>query len=75
MRFEWDQNDRYISNHGTGPMIARILCATDKTVTMERWLRAHPEGRRTRFELPIKFLRSPSCGWTVTNGVRTLEEK
>lgn len=68
MSFEWNQEDRYISNHGAGPMVARILCATDKTVTMERWMKMRPEGRRTRFELPTGFLRSPSCGWTLSNG-------
>jgi hypothetical protein len=64
MRFEWDQNDRYRSNNGVGPLLARILCVTDKTVKMERW----PEkgAGRTRFELSIKFFRSPRCGWRHT---------
>lgn len=70
MKFEWDQDDRYVSNHGTGPMVARILCATDKTVTMERWLKANPDGRRTKFDLPVSFLRSPSCGWSLKSDLQ-----
>lgn len=58
---EWDRNDIYISNNGSGPLRARILCATPKTVTMERW---HKNGLvRTRFTLPASYLLSPNCGW------------
>jgi hypothetical protein len=60
MDFDWDQNDRYLSNFGEGPLRARILCATDKTVKMERW---KGSGRRVRFELPLKFFQSERCGW------------
>lgn len=61
MDFEWSREDRYRSNGGRGPLTARILCATNKTVTMERW--ADGAKHVTRFELPIKFLSSPTCGW------------
>ncbi len=61
MKFEWDQNDRYVSNNGSGPLLARILCATSKTVTMERW---RVDGKKVhRFELPLKFFLSDRCGW------------
>ena len=63
MKFEWDRDDIYISNNGKGPMKARIVCATDKEVTMERWRQGN--GRRTRFILPIWFLKSPKCGWVL----------
>ena len=63
MKFEWDQNDRYASNEGKGPMVARILCATDKTVTIERW---RVNGKQVRrFELPLKFFLSDRCGWKL----------
>jgi hypothetical protein len=67
MKFEWDQNDRYRSNDGDGPLVARILCATNKAVTMERWTPKSPR-RRTRFELPLKFFTSPRCGWRRVGG-------
>lgn len=44
--------------------MARILCATNKTVKMERWHKKHGEtGRKVRFELSIAYLLSPRCGW------------
>lgn len=61
MKLDWDQNDIYRSNRGAGPLHARILCATDETVKMERW-EDRPD-RTTRFELSIKYLLSPGCGW------------
>ncbi len=61
MRFDWGNEDRWRSNYGKGPLIARVLCATDKTVKLERW---HEHGsRRIRFDLPLKFFLSKKCGW------------
>jgi hypothetical protein len=69
MQFEWTHEDRYRSNDGKGPMVARILCATATTVKLEQWNEKRPDGRRTRFELPLKFFCSRKCGWApVTNG-------
>jgi hypothetical protein len=62
MRFEWDQNDRYLSNDGKGPLTARILCVTQDTVKLERWNKSRIRGH-VRFELPLKFFVSPRCGW------------
>lgn len=59
--FDWSHEDRYISNDGKGPLVARILCVSRGVADMERWpLRG---GARVRFTLPVKFLRSTSCGW------------
>ena len=63
MRLEWNQQDRFRSNDGVGPLTARILCATDREVTMERW---HGNWRKAkRFVLSLKFFMSPACGWNL----------
>lgn len=60
---EWDSTDIYYSNNGAGPLMARILYATNDTVHMERW---HLTGQaRRRFELPISYFLSPRCGWKL----------
>jgi hypothetical protein len=61
MRFEWAKEDRFRSNYGSGPLVARILSATDKDLRMERWPQSG--GRKTRFTLSLKFFLSPRCGW------------
>lgn len=61
-RFDWDTSDRFISNNGTGPLIARILAVADGKARMERWHRRNPK-RTTQFELMIRFLQSTACGW------------
>lgn len=63
MEFEWDQNDRYRSNGGKGPLTARILCVARGVAQMERWRGAEGEGRSQRFQLPVSYLKSPRCGW------------
>lgn len=68
MQFEWTHKDRYRSNDGKGPLVARILCATDTTVKLERWNEKRPDSRRTTFELPLKFFCSRLCGWRADNG-------
>lgn len=63
-KFEWSHEDQYRSNDGRGPLTARILCVSFDKVTMERF--GPKGGRRTRFELPLKFFLSPRCGWKVS---------
>lgn len=64
--FSWKNTDRYLSNNGCGPYEARILCVIDDVATMERWLIKSGEKKHaTRFELPVKFLQSDTCGWSL----------
>lgn len=63
MNLDWSQEDRFLSNYGKGPLTARILCATDKTVRMERWRGKGRYRSTVQFELPLKFFLSPACGW------------
>lgn len=58
--FAWDQDDRYLSNDGDGPLVARILSTTDRTVRLERWC---GDGPRIQFDLKISFFLSDRCGW------------
>lgn len=53
--------DRFRSNNGKGPLLARILYVEGDEVHMERW----PEcgGKRVQFALPLPFLTSQNCGW------------
>ncbi len=57
----WSPDDVYRSNNGHGPLRACILSVSNGLATMERW--PIKGGRRTRFELPVKYLKSPRCGW------------
>lgn len=64
--FDWGPEDRYRSDHGRGPYTARILCATDKLATMERWRggdEPKPRQRLVRFDASIKQLSRGSLGW------------
>lgn len=63
MQFEWSHEDRYLSNNGRGPMMARVLCATDKIVKLEKWNTKSKNPRRESFPLSLKFFTSPRCGW------------
>jgi len=65
--FRWDHNDRYLSNDGKGPMMARILCATDKIVKLERWNMKSKNPRKKSGTLSIKFFTSDRCGWKKTS--------
>ena len=60
--FDWDQSDRFISNYGDGPLMARILSVENGVAKMERWHKADPAGTTT-FLLPIKDLFRDTCGW------------
>lgn len=61
-KFEWDPHDIYMSNHGNGPLRARILCVCRGVVTMERW-NVHKPQSRTQFNLSIKYLKH--SGWLL----------
>lgn len=63
MKLEWHPEDRYLSNNGSGPMMARILRATDKIVTLEKWNTKSKRPRRDSFPLSVAFFTSPRCGW------------
>ena len=64
--FEWNHEDVYLSNNGRGPLKARILCATDKTVTIEWWKKpGRKNQKRTRCKMPLTFFNSPRCGWKL----------
>lgn len=64
-RFEWSHEDRYLSNNGKGPLVARIVCATDKEVTIQHWNIRNPDGRRRKAVLSLSFFRSRKCGWKL----------
>ena len=68
---DWDLGDRYLSNHGAGPLEARILSWVDGVVTMER--KPLRGVRWVRFTLPEKVALAPSCGWAL-DGQRAGEE-
>ncbi len=60
--------DYFISNNGDGPLQAVILWVEGELVRMKRW-RGREYGRGTKptyFELPVKFLASPNCGWKLS---------
>ena len=65
MQLDWSQEDRYRSNDGIGPLTARILCASNTEVKMERWNRNWRKA--VRFVLPLKFFLSPRCGWKLVH--------
>lgn len=68
---EWSKEDVYLSNNGTGPLIARILCIANGVATMER---RNKRGKRwQRFELPVKYLTSKKCGWVISPSHRDTE--
>ena len=60
---EWNREDIYLSNSGCGPLIARILCIANGVATMER--RPKKGKLWQRFQLPVKYLKSPRCGWQL----------
>lgn len=59
---DWDVTDRFISNNGAGPLVARILYVGDGVAHLVRTRKMHG-AFSVRFELPISFLKSKSCGW------------
>ena len=61
--FEWDLSDRFLSNRGHGPLVARILCIVDDVAKMERWHKKSGPQRAVRFNVPVKYLMSDNCGW------------
>lgn len=60
---DWGREDRYVSDYGNGPLIARILCVAKDEVVMER---KTPRGRWKRFTLPYEFAKSEACGWVLS---------
>lgn len=66
MTFKWSPNDRFRSNDGKGPMVARILAETPKYLEMELWNERSKNPRRRQFKLSAKFMASPTCGWKKT---------
>lgn len=60
--FTWCESDRFKSNGGHGPLVARIVDEKGDSLIMERWNAKSPK-RRTTFVLPVKYLMSPRCGW------------
>lgn len=64
--FDWGTEDRYRSNYGKGPIMARILAVANGEAKMERWHERRPNGRRERFVLRVSYLTSPRCGWRRT---------
>jgi len=67
MKFEWSQEDRYLSNDGRGPIMARILCVDGKIVTLEKWNSKSKKPRKEAFPLSLKFFTSDRCGWKKVN--------
>jgi len=64
VKFEWSQEDRYMSNDGRGPVMARILCVDGKIVTLEKWNSKSQKPRNETFRLSLKFFTSDRCGWS-----------
>lgn len=62
-KFEWSHEDRWMSNNGKGPMMARVLSATDKIVHLERWNSKNKRPRPKQFPLSLRFFTSERCGW------------
>lgn len=59
------EGDRFTSHRGRGPDEAVIVAMVGKTAIMVRGCRLKRYSRvnRRQFELPVKFLESPRCGW------------
>lgn len=64
MTFDWETEDRYISNGGKGPLTARILFVVNGVATMERTQRRGGPFK-VRFSLSVRYLSSPCCGWCL----------
>lgn len=62
-KFNWGTYDRFMSNHGAGPLMARILCVSNGMVRLERWNRANPTKGRATCEVSLKYFTSRACGW------------
>jgi hypothetical protein len=62
-KFEWRTEDRFMSNNGSGPLMARILCIAGGVVRLERWNRKEPSKQRSTGEVSLKYFTSPRCGW------------
>lgn len=60
---EWTTEDRFKSNSGKGPLVARILSETPQFLEMELWNGASKKPRRRKFRLSAQFLASPNCRW------------
>jgi hypothetical protein len=60
---DWKAEDRFKSNYGKGPLVARILSETPKFLEMELWNVASKKPRRRKFRLSARFLASRYCGW------------
>ena len=60
---EWKPEDRFRSNRGKGPLVARILGETPKCLEMELWNERHKNPIRRKFRLSARFLASPNCRW------------
>lgn len=61
-KFSWDTRDRYRSNNGRGPLVARILSCTDTHITIEHWPEHNP-GMTAQATLTLRFFLGPTCGW------------
>jgi hypothetical protein len=60
---EWDLGERYYSNGGKGPQVARILSWCDGVLTLERKM---PRAKNwERFQLKERYWLSRSCGWRL----------
>lgn len=60
---EWKAEDRFKSNRGKGPLVARILGETPKFLEMELWNGLSKKPRRRQFKLSARFLASKYCAW------------
>lgn len=63
-----DIGSLFASNHGKGPLMARLVRVVSGVAYMERWSRW--AGRRKAFRLPVAFLSSPACGWRLQKVTR-----
>jgi hypothetical protein len=55
----------YKSNHGRGPLMARVVNTEPGRIVLERWdPRSKPKARRyIRFALSPRYMQSSRCGW------------
>lgn len=60
---EWKPEDRFRSNRGKGPLVARIFGETPKCLEMELWNERHKSPIRRKFRLSARFLASSNCRW------------
>jgi hypothetical protein len=70
LHLKYEVGDEFLSNHGAGPLTAKIVRIVGSTAIMRHTSDVQQE---KEFELPLRFLDSPACGWELRTVSQNLQ--